>query len=378
MKRLICCVDGTWNNDLDATCETNVLKIFRAVPKRDEAGIAQLTCYIRGIASAENQKAKFLRGAVGAEVSDRIAEAYRFLQANYDAGDEVYLFGFSRGAFIVRSLASLIALAGIARSASPFQFEDAWRLYRQKEERCDAAKLQYVRSLGHFPAPITCLGVWDTVGNIGNPILEKSFIDRRLAFHDMRLHGNVGVALHALSLDELRGPFSPTLFTRKAAEQPHTGQHVEQTWFAGSHADVGGGWPVTELSDIALLWMAERVQALCGLRLDMERLRRDSCADPLGAQHASAVGKIFSASNWLPFVRLVQQKRDGIHALRRACIRHWRSSWLGNAHVSLNESVHESVLERRGKRVRENVDDAGREIVYAPRNLIKALGVHNS
>lgn len=374
MKRLICCIDGTWNNDLDEAGATNVLKISRAVLKQDQNGIPQVARYIRGIASAQQQKYKFLRGAVGMEVSGRIAEGYRFLQENYEAGDEIYLFGFSRGAFIVRSLASLIALVGMGRPGSAFSYEEAWRLYKQGAGRSDAAELARVRAQCHFPAAIACLGVWDTVGNIGNPILERSFIDRRLAFHDMCLHGNVAVALHALSLDEIRGPFSPTLFARELGSPLNLAQRVEQTWFAGTHADVGGGWPTTELSDIALLWMAERVQGLSGLRLDMEKLQSEARANPLGIQHASATGKIFGASNWLPFIRLVRQKRRAIPLLRRALIMNWRSSWLGQRRLSMNENVHESVLARFGQRVRENVAGTEREIVYAPRNLVKALG----
>lgn len=371
MKRLVCCLDGTWNNDANEDEFTNIVKIHRAIARAGSDGIRQVSHYVRGIASNKDQDKKFLRGAVGAEVGDRIAEAYRFLKNNYDAGDEVYIFGFSRGAFEARSLASLIQLIGIAHSASPFVFEDAWALYRNSERKRSPKELQRVRSMCTYPAKITALNVFDTVGNIGNPILDNSIIDRKLAFHDMRLHANVGVALHALSIDDIRGPFAPTLFTTGKREALPKGQHVEQVWFAGSHADVGGGWKETELSDIALLWMARRVEVLTSLRFDWQILRATTRPNALGLQHASSTGKIFKWSNKIPYLRLIHQQRRGIPIARRLLLRSWRTNWLGYGRTSINEKIHESVFARLGKVVHEQVSGVEREIVYAPCTLVR-------
>lgn len=375
MKRLICCLDGTWNSERDVHALTNVFKTHAALAPFDAHGVQQVSRYVRGIASAEGQRAQFLRGAIGMEVCDRIAEGYRFLKDSYDAGDEIYLFGFSRGAFIARSLAGFIALFGIARSASAFDYDAAWLIYRQKEHRRDRDAIDRLRRHCTYPVQISGLGVWDTVGNIGNPIFNNTPLDRRNAFHDMRLHDNVAVALHALSIDEIRGPFSPTLLTVPRDAPRSAGQHVEQVWFSGTHADVGGGWPETALSDVALNWMVERMAALTPLRFDPAKLPRVSRLNAFGLQHASATGKIFAASNLVPYVRLIDQQRSGIAPLRRLFLRGWRTGHVPRSQVSLNERIHDSARLRAGQVVREQAGDASRVQLYAPRNLMRALDV---
>jgi hypothetical protein len=225
----------------------------------------------------------------------------------------------------------------------------------------------------HYPVPIRCIGVWDTVGNIGNPFSGASRLSRLLAFHDMRLHDTIAVALHALSIDEIRGPFRPTFFTLPEGATLAAHQHVEQTWFAGTHADVGGGWPETELSDITLLWMAERVGALTGLAIDTEELKRSASPDPLGVQHHSATGWVYALSRMLPYMRLVGQDLRAISKMRRRWLRAWRTSKLAPELVSLNETIHKSALARFGQTVREARGPAVNDIVYQPGSLSPAV-----
>jgi uncharacterized protein (DUF2235 family) len=364
MKRLICSLDGTWNDDDGAQPLTNVAKLNRAILFEDCLGVRQLSRYVTGIASSDDQGWSFLKGALGFEVSDRIKAGYRFLSNLYEPGDEIYLFGFSRGAYEARSLASFITLFGLAQKGSEFAIDEAWSIYRKPEQKRDFNAVAEFGAPCHYPVRIRCLGVWDTVGNIGNPVSSWAWLSRKLDYHDMRLHDTIDVALQALSIDEARAPFRPSLFTYPEDAQPPTRQHIEQMWFPGSHVDVGGGWPETDLSDIALLWMAERIQATTGLALDIERLERESHADHLGLQHASSTGWLYALSRFSPYVRLIQQNMENAPAPRR-----WRASKLGDGLVSLNESIHESALARLGQTVTEASDGRMREIVYQPATL---------
>jgi uncharacterized protein (DUF2235 family) len=369
MKRLVCSLDGTWNDDDGPLPLTNVAKLHSAIPVRDSQGVRQLVRYISGVATAEGLQFAFLRGAVGLEVGARIKLAYQFLCDTYAPGDEIYLFGFSRGAYEARSLASFVTLFGIARSDSDFSFDDAWKLYRQSDHKRDVDTLARLSAACHYPVRIRCIGVWDTVGNIGNPFSGSARISRRLAFHDMRLHDTIDVALHALSIDETRGPFRPALFTIPEGTMLAAHQHVEQTWFAGSHADTGGGWPETDLSDIALLWMAERVTDKTGLAIDIGKLKRSAKPDPLGLQHDSATGWLYAFSRRVPFIRLIGQDVGAIPKGRRRWFRTWRTSKLEQNVVSLNETIHESALARLGKTIRVMRGHSVQDVLYQPANL---------
>lgn len=306
MKRVILSLDGTWNDDKSGSPLTNVAKLHSAIEAVDANGVRQDAHYIEGIASTKGETALFLKGALGYGVSDRIQKAYEALAKSYGPGDDIYLFGFSRGAFEARSLAGFIALFGVAKAGAAFPFAKAWSLYRTREVKRDQAALAEIRALSHYPAPIKCVGVWDTVGNIGNPFIAGP-VSRSFAFHDTRLSDSTEVGLHALSVDEVRGPFRPALWSLPEGQTLAAHQHVEQVWFAGTHSDVGGGCRETALSDIALLWMAERVSAMTGLAFDRDKLARTTRPDPLGPQHSATTGAIFSWSGLFPFIRLVKQ-----------------------------------------------------------------------
>lgn len=377
MKRLICCFDGTWNDDKNEETLTNVVKLFRAIPARAPDGMEQRARYVIGIATGYHGRARFSIGASGVEVDDRIRTGYKFLVDNYQPGDEIYLFGFSRGAFQARSLAGFIDLVGIANPGSELALKEAWRLYRNRHTRTDDGRLQRLRTATHYPARIKCVGVWDTVGNLGNPLFSRGPVGKILRFHDTRLSPIIDVALHALSIDDKRGPFSPTLWTLPKGHAPPAGQHVEQVWFAGSHADVGGGYKEAGLSDIGLLWMAERIAATTPLAIDLDHLRRTTRPDPLALQHSSTTGAIFRWSALCPYIRLINQELRAIRLVRRMTLGTWRTSKTRRGMVPVNETIHDSVLQRFEKPILEQAGEASREIVYRPRNLAAALRKRN-
>ena len=373
MKRLIYCFDGTWNDDSGEEPLTNVVKLHRAVLPVDAAGVAQVSRYIVGIATSFKGRTRFIMGATGVEVGMRILSAYKQLMEDYEPGDRIHLFGFSRGAFEARSLASFVSMFGIGRPDHGFSLDAAWDLYSRHRGNQVPAKLNTLRAAAHYPVRIKCVGVWDTVGNLGNPLLPVSRLTRLLRYHDAHLHETIDVGLHALSVDENRGPFSPTLWTLKKGAALAPGQSIEQVWFPGSHADVGGGYEETQLSDIALLWMAESAMAKTGLAIDLDRLRRAAKPNPLGVLHPSATGQIYRWSRLLPFVRFISQDTRPLSRLRRGVFGYWRTNKLPPDEVSLNESVHESVIQRFGCKAPELTGDTVRDVTYSPRNLTPLL-----
>jgi uncharacterized protein (DUF2235 family)/lipoprotein NlpI len=373
MKRIALCLDGTWNDNRAVSPLTNVARLQHAIAGSDGNGVRQVSHYVDGIASTDGETAQFLKGAVGFGIGDRIRKAYELLAADYEPGDEIYLFGFSRGAFEARSLGALITLFGVAKAVGSFPFDKAWSLYRTRAAKRSETALAEVRAASHYPVRIKCVGVWDTVGNIGNPFSSSGPVGRMFKFHDTALSDSIDVGLHALSIDEIRGPFRPALWSLPEGQALPANQHVEQVWFAGTHCDVGGGFRETGLSDIALLWMAERVAATTGMALDMDELARTSRPDPLGAQHRSAAGSIFRWSRLFPFVRLVKQAVEGISPLRRALFGTWRTSKVRGGRTVVNESIHPSVVRRFGQKVIELRDGRSHAIDYRPANLVPVV-----
>ena len=374
MKRLVVLFDGTWNKPGNEDEQTNVVKLQRALPAADAQGVQQLVHYVVGIATEDLGRLTFTIGAIGFGVGDRIQRGYKFLCENYEDGDEIYLIGFSRGAFQARSLAGLIALAGMARSAAPETIADVWDYYEQNKLAADAARLQALRAAARYPVRIKCVGVWDTVGNLGIPFVREGLIKELLGFHDTELSPLVDIGLHALAIDEPRGPFQPTLWTTKKGAALPSGQIIEQVWFPGSHANVGGGFKDSALSDIALLWMAERIAGTTGLAVDFEQLRKSTKPDPLGELVSPTSDGIYRVSYFFPFVRLIKQNRKGISALRRAIFGTWRAGVVPAGQATVNESIHDSAMARFGKRAPQRRGEVVSQLAYRPANLAAVLG----
>jgi uncharacterized protein (DUF2235 family) len=275
MKRLVICCDGTWNSadqeNSGKPCPTNVVKLAVRIARRDAQGTPQIVYYDQGVGTG-NFLDHIGGGAFGDGLEANIHDAYRFLVANYEVGDEIYLFGFSRGAFTARSIAGMVRKCGILSRPAVGRYLEAENLYRSelRPDHADCVKFRKESSLvpDDF-IKIKFIGVWDTVGALGMPVKGLHAMQaRQYEFHDTELSGSVENAYHALAIDELRGPFRPTLWDYK----PKPDQRVEQTWFCGVHSDVGGGYGEMNLSDIPLQWMMDKANAT-GLALDAEAIK---------------------------------------------------------------------------------------------------------
>ena len=269
MKRLILCCDGTWNRADQETkgkpCPTNVIKIAYRLCKHASDGTQQLIYYDQGVGTGDWLD-KIEGGATGAGLEDNIHDAYIFLLANYEVGDEVYLIGFSRGAFTARSIGGMVRKCGILKREFVQEYIHAEALYHDPNVHPNDP--QAVDFRGKFAleadTPIQMVGVWDTVGALGIPLRGLRAHNRKeFEFHDTELSGTVKFAFHALAVDEHRVPFQPSVWDYKAKP----GQVVEQVWFPGVHSDVGGGYDDPSLSDIALNWMIDRAKT-AGLEFD--------------------------------------------------------------------------------------------------------------
>ncbi|NBB91846.1 MAG: DUF2235 domain-containing protein [Gammaproteobacteria bacterium] len=270
MKRIVVCCDGTWSSaDRERDGEpapTGIPRLAEAVAGGDALDVEQRVYYGPGVGSEGNWLYRWFAGATGWGLSDNLKDAYRFVVKHYAPGDELFLFGYSRGAFTVRSLAGMIYNAGILRREFGDRVEQAFALYRSRSpfEHPDGEKaVQFRQRFSHEDrTPIHFIGVWDTVGALGNPLLlHRSPLSRRVQFHDTQLGPTVRFAFHALAIDEKRRHFQATRWAR----HPKAGDQVmEQRWFVGVHGDVGGGSPNTGLSDITFEWMVRQAR-LCGL-----------------------------------------------------------------------------------------------------------------
>ena len=236
----------------------------------------------------------WLRAAIGLGLNDAILDGYARLSSRWRPGDRIFLYGYSRGAYAVRSLAGLIGFVGLLRPERAIhrRVQRAFRLY----ESGDAERAAGFRALhGHDArASIDLVGVWDTVKALGIPWPGLSFLHPMATeFHDHRLGAHVGHGLHALALDEDRVAFRPETWR---LDQQRPGR-VEQVWFPGGHGDVGGhvgGFEAARpLADLSLAWMLERSEAL-GLPLPetwRDHVHPDAAAPMRGARRGS--GRMF-------------------------------------------------------------------------------------
>ena len=329
MKRIVICCDGTWNTpkqvDEDVPEPTNVFKIAKLIapqmpgvphlpaptseaaePTQVKAGIAspeqnrttdsvpaqpltsrptpltpalsqtemiaQLVYYHPGVGTHGGFVPRLWDAISGWGISANIRDAYRFVVRNYESGDQLFLFGFSRGAFTVRSLAGLIRWCGILRPDAVNHVRKAFNFYRSRDDkkkpRTEAATEFRRKYAVEDISPIEFIGVWDTVGALGNPLLLKFGNE----FHDVGLSTMVRYAYHAVSIDEKRKQFVPTLWEQQpppttemqTAVQLISGhtwsQTLEQRWFCGTHSNVGGGYRDVGLSDVALEWMIDKAK----------------------------------------------------------------------------------------------------------------------
>lgn len=348
-KRIVICCDGTWNKPESTKVEknnpTNVLKLVRALCPVDEHRVNQIVFYDLGVGTGGAYD-RYVGGATGYGLSQNILDAYRFLANNYNAEqqDEIWLFGFSRGAYTARSLCGLVHLVGILPKNELHKLPAAYEYYHTApEEREQETEVNAMtRAVMRPPPEIEFLGVWDTVGSLGAPTPMLGTLTRKLwvRFHDTELCPTVRNAYQALAIDELRGPFKPAPWTSL-----RKGQQVAQVWFSGAHSNIGGGYPDTGLSDIGLLWMVDQARR-CGLAFSSDYLDNPQLVSP------NPAGKLYDSRSMTYKVLRKYSRPIGPGQLDPEVKK-----------ASVNEYIHPTAMMRLE-------DPAGN---YRPDNLVKAI-----
>ncbi len=288
MANIVVCADGTWNRpeeDLEKDFPTNVLKLARAVDPG--AGNAkQHVFYDWGLGSYHSSLSA---GVTGRGIHKNILDGYRYIVQNYAPEDRIFLFGFSRGAYIVRALCGLINNCGILKRPDANRIAEAWKIYKNPLEKYKPdgeAALRFRNICSHLSKEVYFVGVWDTVGALGIPFSIMGLFDHHDEFYDTKMGSNVLFARHALAIDEKREDFEPTIWTSRP------GVDLKQVWFAGVHSDIGGSYPPDRetgirASDTPLAWMLDEA-ADAGLRIESHI--RDSLTE-------GARGKIHRSRN---------------------------------------------------------------------------------
>lgn len=340
-KRLVIFLDGTWNN---VQSNTNVWRMRALCAPQGEDGKPQLVYYSIGVNG-------FLGGVFGQGIDENIRLAYEWLVENYNPGDEIFIFGFSRGAFTARSLAGLITMHGVLKPGSPVGIGELFDRYRGKKESIwslvDTRKANPTRKLSRQeewllkysqPTTIKVVGVWDTVGSIGwkkgnIPGVSRSSFDYLQT--GLRIH--ILNAYHALAIDEDRDDFSPTLWTKRLPSDSRTViaktrpiSNAEQRWFVGAHANVGGGYPSDLLAQRPLRWMMSKAKAQ-GLYFRSEvELDGDYLREPI----ADSYGDFMLGAYRLLSFRAPRgiAKPPGLFS--------------DGTHININETIDSSVFER--------------------------------
>jgi uncharacterized protein (DUF2235 family) len=303
MKNIILCADGTWNTphgDTASNPDTNVRKLYCALVNSP----SQLKYYDSGVGTDGTPLDHLSGGAMGEGLFQKIQDCYAFLSNVYATGDQIFVFGFSRGAYTARSAAGMIAGFGVpTANLDNMTVRRIFNAYREpdKARKC-ALKAELNAAYTLQDVPIKMVGVWDTVGSLGIPGLFFNFFDqRKFGFLDTTLHANVQRAYHAVSIDERRAQFKPTLWTNPDGTYRMNDSQVTQVWFAGMHSDVGGGYSDCQLSQITLSWMMYKAQEN-GLRFS-----DDAIAQYLFLKTENALGPDHDEWKFVPW---------GFHELR--------------------------------------------------------------
>lgn len=330
MKRIAVFCDGTWN-ELDARNATNIAKLYQmaeAMPVGPD-GVEQVSYYIPGVGTVDEEQPRttklrdtlerFGGGAFGWGLDHKVLAAYRYLAKAYEPGDEVFVFGFSRGAYTARTLVGLVRNCGLPDDPSEETLKFAIGLYRSRNGYFSPNSYRMRRMRGWLSPkvsvsewdragranPNACpvikisyLGIFDTVGALGVPgVLSalSSVFNRKYRFHDTELSSLVLSARHAVCIDDQRATYPPTLFDADKLEELNAGFDPEdhpylESWFPGVHGMVGGGVLEGErgLSNASLAWVADGA-IRAGFAFDPEQLNQHRAdIDPLGPLTSAA------------------------------------------------------------------------------------------
>lgn len=285
-KRIVICADGTWNRpevNLKKDTPSNVLRLARAIKPIGSGRIPQQVFYDWGIGSYHDN---VIAGATGKGLHKNIMDDYRYIVQNYSRGDEIFLFGFSRGAYTIRSLVGLINNCGIVKRPEARLIQAAFDHYKKSSRACapsGAKSVEFRDAHSHPSREIKFVGVWDTVGAMGIPFSFLGLLNDKDEFYDTKIGRNVRFARHALAIDEYREDFEPTVWSLRE------NLDMKQVWFAGAHSDIGGSYKPDPdgslLSDIAMDWMIREARAV-GLTTE-SHLKQGLQPNPLAKLHTS-------------------------------------------------------------------------------------------
>jgi uncharacterized protein (DUF2235 family) len=325
-KRIILLSDGT-GNSAARVWRTNVWRVFEALDLR---GSEQVAFYDDGVGTSSFKPLAILGGAFGWGLKRNVIDLYKFLCRNYNFksnDDDIFAFGFSRGAFTIRILVGLVSSQGLVKSISEEDLDSqaraAYRAYR-KEKFHSILRLEaplrifrdwllklagnsHDRSKNHHVKKIRFLGLWDTVAAYGLPVDEMTRGISQwiwpLELPDRSLDKRVERACHALAIDEERTTFQPVLWNEKGLSQTLRARHhtaeetVSQVWFAGVHSNVGGGYPDDSLAYIPLYWIMQEAED-CGLKFKIS-----PSADPDSLVHSKSLqdkdGRLYDSRSGL-------------------------------------------------------------------------------
>lgn len=258
-----------------AAIPTNVTRLCSAL----HGSATQIIFYQSGVGTATiGEMYTTVASGTGLGINDNILDAYQFLSNNYEVGDEIYLFGFSRGGFAACVLANMIIRLGLFQKRYLWMMRKAWSRYIQPDK--GVAFNDFVENMWRIDTDrtqrvtIKVLGLWDAVGSVGMPDYEwvkSRGFNSSYSFYDPTLVYGIENAFHALAIDELRAPFTPMLLYLPDPESNASGFpeiKLKQCWFPGVHTNVGGGYPDSHMADLSLFWMLEQCRGM----LDFEEL----------------------------------------------------------------------------------------------------------
>lgn len=359
-KKLALFLDGSWNEPGD---NTNVWRLKVMLAAQDGDGVPQLGYYDTGVGTSWYNRVR--GGAVGSGLSLNVRQAYQWLVENYDTGDDVYVFGFSRGAYTARSVAGMIVKCGLIYPGASMTTMEVFKRYQVDKDVRPIYRLEFLKDQGQplnpeegallansRRIPVKMIGVWDTVGAMGIPWTQAPLIGRgKFYFHNTNLSVLFEHAYHAVAIDENRAAYKPTLWTRftpatadPAPPPAASAQSVEQRWFVGAHSNVGGGYEQDQLAQIPLKWLQGKAGE-CGLDFRHQvTLGGDEILCPVRDSYKEFMKGIYRA------IKLGKRFYRPIGAPRRAV--------RGGTSKPVNEWIDASVFERRR-----------RLSGYRPRNL---------
>jgi uncharacterized protein (DUF2235 family) len=313
-KRIALFLDGTWNTVND---NTNIwrMKSLCAV------GADQVCYYSAGVGTKYGERLS--GGMFGYGLDEEVIQAYEWLMENYNLDDRIFIFGFSRGAYTARSLSGFISKCGLLKLGTPMSLNQLYARYQK------GATVQTIRALKNHPAdnlsledkwlkeysmdiPIFFQGVYDTVGALGVPFSNIPIVSRsNYSFLETDLRINNDRAYHALAIDEHREAFAATLWTKTIARGADTYparslEQVEQRWFVGAHADIGGGYANDLLAQIPLAWLVKKAQSHGLAFKDTIDISGDESQAPIHNSFAQMAGGLYQVCKlWRPYYRAI-------------------------------------------------------------------------